>query len=687
MEQGEKNKKQPKILTGKMQTTLMIVFCLFLVGILFVMLRVVIVGSDENYKKASLEQKAKSNAVLLHKRGDILDRNGVVLAKSEKVYHLILDPLMLFKNQKSIEPTAKALNVVYDFDVEEIKRIVEEKSADGRQYYVLRKYMTYEERMEFQNYIDGLVAEAKAAQKAEEEKAKEEKKNKKNKKDNEEVAETKEHKDYEDVGLIIGVTFEEEYLRTYPFGTLASHVLGYVQSNGEVAYGIEQQYNEELSGVDGRVYDYYDSNLTVQQETIAAQNGLTIVSTIDSNLQRIVQRHTEAFLDEIGAKNVGVLMMDVNSGEVLAMQSNYSYDLNNPRSLTQWYSEEEIAAMDNDTYLNALYAVWRNFCISDAYEPGSTFKPFTVASALEETVIDTTETFLCDGGEQVADYYISCHNKWGHGLINAAQSIMHSCNDVLMEIAEREGREAFAEYQRRFLFGNLTGIDLPGEVPGILMEESQLNATELATASFGMSFNTTMIQLGSAFASMVNGGTYYEPHVVKEIRNSDGVVLETIEPRVVHSTISEETSEFLRDAFYLTVQEGTATAAQVDGYLIGGKTGTAQKLPRSEGRYLVSFIGCVPADNPKVMIYVVVDEAADEELQSKASISSELAANILEEALPYLKIYPDTEITYPSFIIDEEDVKMQIGEIGDTGVVYDPDMNESNMQVIPDDME
>jgi len=306
---------------------------------------------------------------------------------------------------------------------------------------------------------------------------------------------------------------------------------------------------------------------------------------------------------------------------------------------------------------------------------------------LEETVIDTTETFLCDGGEQVADYYISCHNKWGHGLINAAQSIMHSCNDVLMEIAEREGREAFAEYQRRFLFGNLTGIDLPGEVPGILMEESQLNATELATASFGMSFNTTMIQLGSAFASMVNGGTYYEPHVVKEIRNSDGVVLETIEPRVVHSTISEETSEFLRDAFYLTVQEGTATAAQVDGYLIGGKTGTAQKLPRSEGRYLVSFIGCVPADNPKVMIYVVVDEAADEELQSKASISSELAANILEEALPYLKIYPDTEITYPSFIIDEEDVKMQIGEIGDTGVVYVPDMNESNMQVIPDDME
>ncbi len=654
MEQGEKRRKKPKRLTGKMQATLMIVFCLFLVGILFVMIRVVIVGSNKTYAKASLSQKTGSDTVLQYKRGEILDRNGIVLAKSDKVYHLILDPRLLSKNPECIEPTVRALQAAYGFNEAEMKALIEEKKE--RAYHPLRKYMTYEERMKLETYIAELPKE-------------------------EDGSENKDKK------KIIGVTFEEEYLRNYPFGTLASHVLGFAKADGEASYGIEQQYNDKLCGINGRVYDYYDSDLTVQQETIPAKDGMTIVSTIDSNLQRVVQRHTEAFLDEIGAKNVGVLMMEVDSGEVLAMQSNYSYDLNNPRSLTKWYSEEEIEAMDNEAFLNALYGVWRNFCISDSYEPGSTFKPFTVASALEETIINTEETFLCDGGEQVADYYISCHNKWGHGMINAAQSIMHSCNDALMEIAEREGREAFAKYQRRFLFGSLTGIDLPGEVPGILMEESQLNATELATASFGMSFNTTMIQLGSAFASMVNGGIYYEPHVVKEIRNSDGVVLEKIEPRVVHSTVSKETSEFLRDAFYLTVQEGTATAAQVEGYLIGGKTGTAQKLPRSEGKYLVSFIGCAPADNPKVMIYVVVDEAADEELQSRASIASELAADILEEALPYLKIYPDTEIRYPSFVIDEEDVEMQIGEIGDTGVVYDPDMNESNMQAIPDDME
>ncbi|MBE5930783.1 MAG: hypothetical protein E7268_07010 [Lachnospiraceae bacterium] len=654
MEQGEKRKKKRKRMTGKMQATLWVVFCLFLVGILVIMIRVVLVGSNTSYAKASLSQKTGTDTVLQYKRGDILDRNGTVLAKSEKVYHLILDSRLILNNEESIEPTIRALCNVYGYGEAELRALLEERKDSA--YYRLRKYMTYEEKIQFEEYEKNLPKEADGSEN-------------------------------KDKGKILGVTFEEEYLRTYPFGTLASHVLGFAKADGDGTYGIEQQYNSELSGINGRVYDYYDADLNVQQETVPAQDGQIIVSTIDANLQRIVQKHTEAFLDEIGAKNVGVIMMEVNTGEVLAMQSNYSYDLNNPRSLSEWYSEEEIAAMDNDTYLEALYKVWRNFCISDSYEPGSTFKPFTIAAALEETIIDTSETFLCNGGEQVANYFISCHNKWGHGMINAAQSIMHSCNDVLMEVAKREGREVFAGYQRRFLFGQLTGVDLPGEVPGILMEEAQLNETELATASFGMSFNTTMIQLGSAFSSMVNGGIYYEPHVVKEIRNADGVVIEKIEPKVVCSTVSEETSEFLRDAFYLTVQEGTATAAKLEGYLIGGKTGTAQKLPRSEGKYLVSFIGCAPADNPQVMIYVVVDEADDEELQSRASIASALAADILEESLPYLKIYPDGAIKYPSFVIDEEDVEMQIGEIGDTGVVYDPDMNESNMQAIPDDME
>lgn len=654
MEQDIQRKKKRKRMTGKMQTTLWVVFCLFLVGILIIMIRVVIVGENTSYAKASLSQKTGMNTVLQYKRGDILDRNGTVLAKSDKVYHLILDSRLLVNNEECIEPTIRALCSVYGYEEGYLRTLIEEKKSSA--YYRLKKFLTYEEKVKLEEYEKNLPKQEDGSPN-------------------------------KDKGKIIGVTFEEEYLRTYPFASLASHVLGFAKADGDGTYGIEQQYNEELTGINGRVYDYYDADLTVKQETVPARDGRTIVSTIDANLQRIVQKHAEAFLDEIGAKNVGVLMMEVNSGEVLAMQSNYSYDLNNPRELKNWYTEEEVAAMDSEAQLDALYRIWRNFCISDSYEPGSTFKPFTVAAALEESVINTTETFLCNGGENVADYFISCHNKWGHGLINAAQSIMYSCNDALMEIAKREGRTLFADYQRRFLFGSLTGVDLPGEVPGIIMKEEQLNDTELATSSFGMSFNTTMIQLGAAFSSMVNGGIYYEPHVVKEIRNADGAVIEKIEPRVVRSTISEETSEFMKDAFYLTVQEGTATAAKVDGYLIGGKTGTAQKLPRSEEKYLVSFVGCAPADNPQVMIYVVVDEAADEELQSRASIASVLAADILEESLPYLKIYPDKEIEYPSFVIDEEDVKMQEGEIGDTGVVYDPEKNEENMQAIPPDME
>lgn len=654
MKQDEKKRKKRKRMTGKMQTALWVVFCLFLVGILVIMIRVVMVGSNTKYAKASLSQKTQGDTVLPYRRGEILDRNGTVLAKSDKVYHLILDSRLLMKNEEYLEPTIRALSGVYGYGEDELRTLIKEREDSA--YYRLKKNMTYEEMTAFAEYEKNLPKQEDGSA-------------------------------HPDKGKIKGVTFEEEYLRTYPFGELASHVLGFAKADGVGTYGIEQQYNEELTGVNGRIYDYYDADLNVQEEVIRATDGKTVVSTIDANLQRIVQKHAETFLDEVGAKNVGVLMMEVNTGEVLAMQSNYSYDLNSPRDLTGWYTEEEINEMDSSEQLTALYKIWRNFCISDSYEAGSTFKPFTVAAALEEAVINTEETFLCDGGEEVAGYYISCHNIWGHGLINAAQSIMNSCNDALMEIAKRAGRTIFAEYQRRFLFGSLTGIDLPGEVPGIIMTEEQLNESELATASFGMSFNTTMIQLGSAFSSMVNGGVYYEPHVVKEILNADGVVLEEIKPRVVCNTISSGTSEFLRDSFYLTVEEGTAGAAKVEGYFIGGKTGTAQKLPRSEGRYLVSFIGCVPADDPQVMIYVVVDEAADEELQSKASIASSMAADILEEALPYLKIYPEGEITYPSFVIDSEDVKMQTGEIGDTGVVYDPEMNESNVQVIPDGME
>lgn len=633
MEQKPKKRKKQKRLTGKMQAWLWFVFCLFLVGILIVMVRVLIVGNNTEYTKNALKQKTASDTVILYKRGDILDRNGTVLAKSEKIYRMILDARLIFSDREKYEaPTVRALVAVYGYTEGELKAILEERKESA--YYCLKSDMNYEEMLAFETYVESLFKKAEDGSVN------------------------------PDAGKVVGITFEESFRRVYPFETLASHVIGFSNADGEGTYGIEQQYNKELVGTNGRIFDFYDSDLNVQQETRPAKDGNTIVSTVDANLQRIVQKHLENFLDEVGAKNAGVLMMDVNTGEVLAMQSNYGFDLNQPRKLVR-EPDNGGTPLTEDELVSRYYKQWRNFCINDSYEAGSTFKPFTVAGALEEDLITTSETFLCDGGEQVADYYISCHSQWGHGEINAAQSIMQSCNDALMAIARKEGSSVFSQYQKRFLFGQLTGIDLPGEVSGIVMEEGKINETELATGSFGMGFNTTMIQLGAAFCSLVNGGTYYEPHIVKEIRNSDGVVLRTVEPRAVCSTVSEETSEFLRDAFYMTVEKGTAKAAKVEGYLIGGKTGTAQKLPRSAGKYLVSFIGCIPADKPQVMIYVVIDEADDEELQSRASIASELSAKILEEALPYLKIYPDGEIKYPSFQISPEDVQVPEGAVSE----------------------
>lgn len=653
MKTDNQKRKKNKRLTGKMQATLWLVFCFFAVLIVFIIVMVIKVGMNKNYVKGSLSQKAGSDKEIPYQRGMILDRNGTVLAKSDKVYHMILDARLLTGESgttKYLEPTVRALCAVYGYSENEIRQIINEHKDSA--YYRLKKYLSYEEMAAFAAYEKNLP-----------------------KKEN--------GKPNDDKGLIAGVTFEEEFLRTYPNGDLGSHVIGFAKADGDGTYGIEQQYDEILKGSNGRIYDFYDSEWNVREEVRKPIDGNTVVSTIDANVQRIIQKYTEQFLNETGAKNAGVILMDVNNGEVLGMQSNYSYDLNNPRNLRMLYTEEQVANMTENEQVDALFKLWRNFCISDTYEPGSTFKPFTVAAALEEGIINKVETFKCDGGEQVLDYYISCHNARGHGNINAAQSIMFSCNDVLMQIAERAGRSIFADYQRHFLFGRPTGVDLPGEEAGIIMSEEQLNETELATSSFGLSFNTTMIQLGAAFASMVNGGIYYEPHVVKEIRNAEGVVLERIEPKVVCHTVSADTSEFLRDAFYMTVEEGTATAAKVEGYLIGGKTGTAQKLPRSADKYVVSFIGCVPADNPQYMIYVVIDEAADESVKSSASISSKLAGQILEEVLPYLKIYPNGEIKYPSFQITKEEVKKEAGEDG-SGIVYDPSENEKKADVVPD---
>lgn len=593
----------------------------------------------ERYEKKALSQKSYVSSVVPYRRGSIMDRNGIVLARSEKLYNIILDPKVLLTTESNVEVTLNALCEIFSLDYQQLKQILEDKPESS--YVILKKHEGYETMAEFEARVE---AQKKLSR----------------------------------TERITGVWFEEEYVRSYPYGTLAAHLLGYTNAGNVGSWGVEQYYNSTLNGTNGRTYGYYDAELNLKRTVKAAQNGNSLITTINVYIQEKVEAVVNEFLDTVGAKNIGVIVMDPNSGEILAMVSNRGFDLNDPYNLSAYYTEDEIAAMDEDTQLTVLNQMWRNFCISDTYEPGSTFKPFTIAAALEENLVKPTDTFLCTGVRMVGGWPIHCNNKSGHGHVTLAQALMKSCNPALMEIGEKEGREMFRAYQDHFGFGKKTGIDLPGESVGILNSVEELNITELLTSSFGQTFNVTMIQMAAAYCSLVNGGYYYQPHVVKEIVNDNGATIEQIDPVLAKETVSASTSEFLKDALYLTVESGTATPAKVEGYLVGGKTGTAQKRPTSLKKYVVSFIGAVPADDPQLVIYVAIDEIHDEEKKASSTVATTMTSKILSEILPFTGIYPEGEIDYKVDL-------PQVSVPPDDG--QSPEDNEPDPDAIPDGME
>ena len=356
-------------------------------------------------------------------------------------------------------------------------------------------------------------------------------------------------------------------------------------------------------------------------------------------------------------------MMDPNTGEILAMASNRKYDLNQPYDLVAngIATQEESDAMTEEERLDKLNELWRNFCVSDTYEPGSTAKPITVAAALESGVVHDGDTFLCDGRQNVGGHEIWCAKKIGHGVIDLEGSLKFSCNDALMQIAAKLGEEEYSKYQNLFNLGLRTGIDLPGEARTDSLiyyakdlapsDNLAMGATDLATNSFGQNFNVTMVQLISAFSATINGGYYYQPHVVKKIMDSNGGTVKNVEPILLRRPISSKTSALIRQYLHATMygaqdangNNATGRAARIAGYAMGGKTGTAEKIPRDKTNYLVSFIGFAPADSPQVVLYVVVDEP-NAPKQSTSSFAQEIWKNIMKQALPYLNIYPTEEI-------------------------------------------
>ncbi len=607
-------RRKPKLrFNKKMSRNLGIIYAL-IVGFLFVLCGKIVylnVVKGDNYSIQVLQQQSFTSRVIPYKRGDIKDRNGNVLATSVMVYNLIIDSkLIMSDEEKYLEPTIEALVKYFDFEEEDLKTGIEEHKNGN--YWVAKKELQYEEIEEFQAYLQG------------------------------EYADTDEEK--EKVKNTKGVWFEKQYKRMYPYNSLACSVLGFSNVNNEASLGIEASYSDELNGVEGREYGYMDAENNMEMVVKDAQNGNNVISSIDMNIQRIVQNAIDKYMKKYEPKRIAVVVADPNTGEILAMSDDQTFNLNKPTSAHKGYSKSEWKKLSKEKQSEVLNSVWSNYCITDSFEPGSTAKAFTVAAGLEEGVINKNTTFTCDGYEKVDIYKIGCHDTSGHGTIDAKQAIAESCNDYMMYIGRQLGADEFMKYQARYGFGMKTGIDLPGETRGIIYDKERgMGEVTLATNSFGQNFTVNMIQMVSAFSSLVNGGYYYEPHVVKQIVTEDGNLVKNYSKTLVKETITKETSEFIKKSLRQVVLTGTGTTAAIKGYTVGGKTGTAEKvntsgtgIGRIKNQYILSFIGCVPIENPEVVCYTLMD--TPEENAEATAYNTELWTYIMKQVLPYLGI-------------------------------------------------
>lgn len=614
----------------------------------------IVENNRDSYNQIVLTQQDYDSRPLAYRRGDIVDRNGTYLATTEKVYNLILDPRQIMSDEEDyLEASVTALSTVLGYDAGELRTLI--TSNPDTAYVRYARQLSYDQKEAFETYqTETNKANSKADSKA----------------------------------RVKGVWFEEEYKRVYPYNSLASSVIGFATSDGGGGNGgIEQSYNSALIGTNGREYGYLNDDSNLERVIKPAVNGNTVVSTLDVNVQNAVEKRIQEWMTETGSDHVGVVVMNPNNGEILAMAGESPFDLNNPREVSSRYTDAEIRQLGvkeavgdykrkhrntdqatiTEDQVTAHYTEdeirslglqvawnqeWRNFCVSDTFEPGSPSKIFTVATALEEGIVTPNDSFYCDGYQEVGGFPIKCtaYIKGGHQNISLAESLMVSCNDAMMQIAAKTGTPLFTKYQRLFGFGTKSGIDLPGEpdTSGLLYTADTMKPVDLATSSFGQTYNCTMVQMAAGFSSVINGGSYYEPHVVRQIVNEQGAVVKKIEPKLVRETVSESTSSFIRDALYRTVSEGTGKAAAVPGYKIGGKTGTAQKLPRSARNYLLSICGFAPVDDPQVLVYVVVDVPHVED-QPHSTYASVIFQKIMSDILPYLNIFPETDVQ-----VDEE---------------------------------
>ena len=682
---GRRHKRGPRRFNHKMQAKLVVLFIAVLLAFAVLILRLFMINRNNGneYKKQVLSQRSYDSREIPYKRGSITDRNGTVLATSELIYNVIVDAYQMNNGPQNEDGVSSYLNPTLDacerlgLDRSTIEQYIHD-NPDSR-YYIARKGLTYEEKTAYEKEISDAaerVSNIKKEIQAEKSGAADE-----SKLENLNTQLQDAQKVNEEYQNIQGIWFEASYTRSYPNGTLLSHALGFSGTNNEGAFALEEYYNDTLNGTPGREYGYLNDSSNLERTVIDAEDGDNLVSTVDTNVQSIVEKYLQEFMEEYkdgdyhqgyGARNVGCIIQDVNNGNILAMASYPTFDPNDPYNtdlLTglpvlnkedaptyEYLTQEDVDAItkDNEQMSRYLYSLWNNFCISTYYEPGSTAKPFTMAAGLESGKLTGEETYYCGGSLTVDGWEINCHNTDGDGMLTINQAIERSCNVALMDMALATGEETFCKFQRIFNFGLKTNIDLAKEVrtDGLVYSADKMVDVDLATNSFGQNFDVTMIQMITGFSSLINGGYYYEPHMVSKITSASGATVANIEPRLLKRTVSESTSAKIREACLQVVagENGTGKTARPAGYMIGGKTGTAETIsddpdkPRDRTNYVVSFMGYAPADDPQIAIYVVVDRV-NLYPQDDAKYATRIVRKVLTEVLPYLGIYMTEELS------------------------------------------
>lgn len=587
--------------------------------VLFLSISILLIGRTayiqfcrgEELQKEAIEQQTRDK-MISSKRGTIYDRNGKVLAVSATAETISAVPNEVKENNDP-EFVSKEISNILGMDYETVYNKITENSA----YVLIKRKVDKDEADKVRKFISE--------------------------------------------NNVKGIKLVEDTKRYYPYGNFASHVIGFTGTDNQGLNGIEMIYDKYLKGLPGRIVSAKNAIGTEMpykyEKYINPEDGANVVLTIDEAIQHFVEKHLETAVIENKVQNGGAsIVMDVKTGEILAMAVKPDFDLNNPFDINNEEVKDYLTTLSDDKfkeeYEKALLDMWRNKCVNDSYEPGSTFKIITSSTALEEGVVEPDDKFTCTGSIEVNGKRIKCWRHYRpHGLQTFVQGVQNSCNPVFVRVGLDVGAETFYKYIKAFGFRERTGIELAGEAVGPFHKLENFKELELATATFGQGFQITPLQMITAVSAVANNGTLMKPTIVKQLTDNEGNVIKRFEPEVVRQVISEETSRTMREILESVVSEGTGKNAYVKGYRIAGKTGTSEKLPRGQEKYIASFVAFAPANDPQIAVLIMLDEPKGDEYYGGV-IAAPVAGKILKDTLQYLGVEPQYS--------DEEDIVIDV---------------------------